>query len=696
MDLEGTRLSDQRQLALPELKLGDVLVAAGVITQIELLEALEVQRTEGRKRRLGEILVQLGILSETQVSRGLSGRLRLGYVELDGMAISNDVVHLIPRSLAERHEMIPIDLTADGVVLLAMADPTNIEARDDVRALTRRNVKGVCARPSDVRAAIDKHYRFEPPSQRAARDATPSKELIDAITQTMRAQIGDEAARAEAPSKAEDMAVSLLFPDDQGWVGADVVDMVDVIFADAFRLGASDIHVEPQAQRVVVRFRIDGMLREALTLPKPVQAPLLSRIKVLAALDIADRRRPQDGRITIQVRGGTVDTRVSTMPTLHGEKIVVRLLDPLRALLGLDQLGMAERDQETVKTAVERSQGFVLVCGPTGSGKTSTLYALLQSIHKPEANLVTIEDPVEYQIAGVSQVQVDERTGVTFSRALRTVLRQDPDIVMVGEIRDRETAEIAFQAALTGHLVLSTIHTNDAPSAITRLVDMGVEPFLVASAVSLVVAQRLVRRVCPSCSAPAAEVPEKVLSALAIPASKVNTLKRGRGCRECRQSGYSGRIGVFEVLPVDDRVRVQIMNQASEAQIAETAGLRRLATTGVDLALSGVTTAEEVVRVLQSFARPRSVCATCGAETMPGYLACPYCKAELTAGDCHACGCRLLPEWRVCPLCATPVGVPPNGQAALDDEASRAAAESPGQRSDVTLRWYPFPFEEPA
>jgi type IV pilus assembly protein PilB len=667
-------------------KLGEVLVAAGVLSQVQLLEALTEQARDPKRRRLGEILLQGGVITEAQLTRALSGQLRVSYIDLPGMGLGYEIVHLIPRALAERHDVIAVDITPEGGLLLAMADPTDVVARDDIRTVTGRPVKPACARPSHVRQAISRYYRFSEPSMTAASTAarererdrereqrerepqarpesTPLPSFLESVAQA--GPLTEDEARPELPvadpaPPRQEFRNPLLVPQDpMPTQTANPVDVVDVIFEDAVRAGASDIHVEPRAHGVDVRFRIDGLLREVLSVPKHLQAPLISRMKVLASLDIAERRRPQDGRITLDLKhNSSIDARVSTMPTLHGEKIVIRLLDASRAIFSLDQLGFDAADRALAERSVSRPQGLVLVCGPTGSGKTSTLYALLKTLQRPETNIVTIEDPIEYQMPGINQVQVDDRAGVTFAKALRTVLRQDPDVVMVGEIRDADTAEIAFQAALTGHLVLSTVHTNDAPSTITRLVDMGVEPFLIASSLEIVIAQRLVRRICHACAVPA-DVSPKIIATLGIGPIEAARLMRGEGCAECHYSGYQGRVAVHQMMPITDILREQIITQVSERTVAhasEAAGVRSLQQAGVELAISGVTTAEEVVRVLQTVERTRLTCPSCEAEVRSEFVTCPFCNQDLSGDACRNCGKELAPGWTTCPFCSAAVG----------------------------------------
>lgn len=652
-------------------RLGDVLVAAGVISAQQLLDALEAQQREGRKRRLGEMLIHSAIITEDQLTRALSGQLRISYVDLPSLAIPPEVIGMVPLAIAERHQLIPVAIHGNDEIIVAMADPTDVLARDDVRLVTGRKVRPSCARPSHVVQAISRYYRFIDHSPREAAQGTrPSQDFIDTMTRPRPEEPLEPEAQVPplpslAPTSAQPARPAVQEPgpavassDGPDLALADAAGLVGVIFDDGVLAGASDIHIEPREEGVDVRFRIDGLLQEMLTVPKHLQASLASRVKFLAQLDVAERRRPQDGRITMRLRDGTsVDARVSTLPTLHGEKIVIRLLDASKSSLTLDRLGFSDNDLAIVQRAAALPYGLILAAGPTGSGKSTTLYALLQHLHRPNLNLVTIEDPVEYQLRGVTQVQVDEKAGVTFPAALRTVLRQDPDVVMVGEIRDAETAETAFQAALTGqHLVLSTVNTNDASSTVTHLVDMGIEPALIAASLSLVIAQRLVRRVCADCAKPA-EVSARVLDALGIlPAT--GSLVRGEGCSLCHYTGYNGRIGVYQLLEVTEMVRGQIVTQVSDRTIshaAQMAGSRTLQQAGVELALTGVTTAEEVVRVAYSVDRPRLSCPGCGAEAQPEFVVCPFCDTDIARNVCRQCRKEVLPGWMTCPYCATAI-----------------------------------------
>jgi type IV pilus assembly protein PilB len=506
-------------------------------------------------RPLGERLVALGLTTETAIAHALAEALSLPH--LDPLVPPSDarLLDLVPRALADRRLVLP--LAVEGRWLrLAMADPLDLDAVRDVEFTSGLRARPAVAAPSRIREAIARVYGPQAPAEDA------------------------DGAAASATEPILDLGAA----DD----GTPAVRLVNAILAEGVSAGASDVHVEPGVDAIVVRNRVDGILRDARVLPRAHLPALVSRLKITASLDIAERRRPQDGRIKVRHGQRTLDVRVSTLPTHLGEKVVLRLLDPTRAVLSLEQLGLEPAARALVEAALAQPQGAILVTGPTGSGKTSTLYAALCRRRSPGINVVTLENPVEFQIPGVTQVHMNERAGLTFAACLRSIVRQDPDVIMVGEIRDPETAEIAFQAALTGHLVLSTLHTNSAAAAVTRLLDLGVEPFLVAASVTLVVAQRLVRRLCTRCRAPSS-------------APGDDPVFRARGCADCHGTGYRGRVGVFELLPVDGTLRELITERAPEAALRRAAsarGLPTLAEAAAAKVREGATSPEEVSRVV--------------------------------------------------------------------------------------------------
>ncbi|HEV8339601.1 MAG TPA: type II secretion system ATPase GspE [bacterium] len=554
--------------------LGQVLQQMGLVGADQLTQALEIQSRTGEK--LGQVLIDLKVITEVQLAEAMGRQWGYRYVSLADVRIDPDAVKLVPHSLALRLHVIPITWE-HGRLVLAMTDPLNVIAVDDVRLITGQEVEPVITTEDELMAAINRHYQVE-----TAMDA-PSRGAMDDLA----AEVGeDEVSVEQLKALVED---------------APVVRLLNMIIDDAVREGASDIHVEPQRNGVLVRYRIDGVLHDVMKPARNLRAPLISRAKIMADLDIAERRRPQDGRIHLRSNGRTLDLRVSTLPTIFGEKVVMRLLDQATPLIGLNRLGFHSETLRQWEQAISTPYGMLLVTGPTGSGKTTTLYATLGTINTLEKNIVTIEDPVEYQLPRINQVQVNVRAGLTFAGGLRSILRQDPDIVMVGEMRDRETAEVGIQSALTGHLVLSTLHTNDAATAITRLTDMGIEPFLISSSLLAILAQRLARQICPHCKI-AYVPPPDALKRLGLEASKENIqLFRGQGCEECRFTGYRGRIGVFELLVLSDTIREMVVRRLPSPEIKAQAvreGMQTLRDDGLEKVLSGVSTIDEILRVV--------------------------------------------------------------------------------------------------
>jgi type IV pilus assembly protein PilB len=565
-------------------RLGEVLVDGGVINRDQLEQALRAQREDkGERRRLGEVIAELGFADEVEIARALSDQLRLPFVDLASMSVSEVAIRALPRHVATRLQVVPVALAHD-VLTVAMSDPTNVLAMDDIRMATGiAQIRATVATVSDLREAVNRHYGGSGAAGEAAASA------IGALKEVQGIEVLEDLGEDEG----------------DGGVGvedAPVVKLVNAIMGEALYSRASDVHIEPRPRDVGVRFRIDGLLREVTVVPKAIQGALISRIKILSGMDIAERRKPQDGRGKIRHEGQEADTRVSSMPTMHGETVVIRLLRKEgEKAKSLAQVGLNDTDRAKLEGAISEPQGLVLITGPTGSGKTSTLYAALALRIDPAINVVTLEDPVEGEIAGVNQTQINERAGLTFAGGLRTILRQDPDVVMVGEIRDPETASIAMQASMTGHLVMSTLHTNDAPSAVGRLLDMGVEPYLITSSLTLVVAQRLARVPCQRCAEPV-EANPRTLELLGLDPSTVDTsrLVRGPGCGSCSQTGYQGRIGLFQVLTVTRHLRELVVARAPESALRDEAiasGMRSMRSDGLAKALAGATTLEEVLRV---------------------------------------------------------------------------------------------------
>jgi len=565
---------------LPRIEpIGELLHAQGLVTREQLTHALEVQRQSGG--RLGRILVETGVISEGQLARSLAQQWGLPFTELPETEIDPDIARLIPTYLAQRHGVVAVERKHNRIVV-AMSDPSNVVAIDDIRLLTGLDVEIVIASTDDLTRAQARLYGI----------SADVEEILKQTTSTTEPEIADE-------SSTEDVTLERLRTMGEE---APIVRVVNQIISQAIRSSASDIHLEPHRREMKVRFRIDGMLHDIMSPPKAVQAALVSRVKILASMDIAERRLPQDGHIHLRVEGKEFDLRVSTLPTVLGEKVVIRILDQSSVRVSLNRIGMPADLLGAWEALVAKPYGMIVVTGPTGSGKTTTLYTSLTRINTPERNIVSVEDPVEYQIPRVNQVQVNIRAGLTFASGLRSILRQDPDVVLIGEIRDRETAEIAVQASMTGHLVLTTLHTNDAPGAVTRLRDMGIEPFLITSAVIGVLAQRLVRVICPHCKE-AYSPPVDALRRLGLDPAEQKSVRlyRGRGCDHCRGTGYRGRLGAFELMVMNDKLRGLVINGASVDELraaAQQDGMRTLRQDGVQKVLGGVTTIEELLRVV--------------------------------------------------------------------------------------------------
>ncbi|MBP6962991.1 MAG: type II secretion system ATPase GspE [Armatimonadetes bacterium] len=554
------------------MRIAEILQERVPLSDEQLRQALAVQRDTGQL--LGEVVVNLGFCTPEKVQEAIAMQAGGDLVDIREGDLNPDVISLIPAELAYRHQALPLSVH-DSTIRVAVADPFNVSAADDIRMVTGLSVDLLFADPQDIRRLVEEHYM-----RRMIAD-TADEEVQ--ILEDSQDEIGD----------LERMAKE-----------ATVIKLVNLILRQAVQERASDVHVEPFEKGLRVRYRIDGMLHEISTPPKRLQSAIISRLKIMSNLDIAERRLPQDGRIKTKIGGREIDIRVSTVPTLYGESVVLRLLDRSAMSYSLEKVGMLETDFRRIEKLITLPHGMILATGPTGSGKTTTLYGALQRAYSPEKKIITIEDPVEYQLDGVNQIQVHARIGLTFANGLRHILRQDPDIIMVGEIRDPETAEIAIHSALTGHLVFSTLHTNDAAGAVTRLLEMDVEPYLVASSVEAVVGQRLVRLICPNCREPRRDADE-VLSKLRQEEAELagsRVLYKGRGCEQCKYRGYKGRTGIFEVLVVDDRIRSLVLSRAPAGAIRDSAcdhGMTTLRHDGWAKVLAGLTTVEEVVRATQ-------------------------------------------------------------------------------------------------
>jgi len=561
-------------LAVNDEYVVEILEGVGLITAREGKTALEQARREDRD--IIDVLAERGH-SKQDILKALANQFGMETISLRDLDIPQEVLDQVPGEVARRYKIIPVYKT-DNTLTVAISDPFDVETLDSLRYILKCNVEGVVAPAEEIEVALNQYYARPPDSMEAVLEEI-TEGTVTMPTSGMEELQEGEATEADAP----------------------IIKLVSLIILEAFRSRASDIHLEPLSRQFRVRYRIDGVLHEVESPPKRLQSAIISRIKIMANMSIAEKRLPQDGRIQVNVMGRDLDLRVSSIPTNHGESIVMRILDKQSMLLGLPQLGFFSDDQQKFERIISVPDGIILVTGPTGSGKTTTLYACLNYINTPERKIITVEDPVEYQISGINQVQVKPEIGLSFAAALRSILRQAPNVIMIGEIRDLETAEIAINASLTGHLVFSTLHTNDAPSAITRLIDIGVKPFLVASSVRAIMAQRLVRKICDNCKEEY-QPTEAELRLLGPASEEVSraTLYKGRGCKACNLTGYRGRMGIFEIFTVDDQVREMIYRRVSAGELrvrARELGMRTLREDGLRKAIAGLTTIEEVLRV---------------------------------------------------------------------------------------------------
>ena len=563
-------------------RLGDLLVREGLINQEQLQRALTEQK--GTNEKLGSILIRHSVITEDQLVAFLSKQYGIPSITLSQLDIDADVLKLVPAQIAKKYEVLPIKRTGNSLTL-AMADPTNVFAVDDVGFMTNLQVIPVVAAQGAIRKALDRLYE------------TQGSGMAEVISE-MEGTAGDvEVVEGDEESWAKADIFELKESADE----APVVRLVNMILVDAIRRGASDIHLEPYEKVFRVRFRVDGVLHEIMTPPKRLETALTSRVKIMSTMDIAERRLPQDGRIKLRYNQREIDFRVSTLPTIFGEKTVLRILDKESLQLDLAMLGFDAWSLEQFNKAIHQPYGMILITGPTGSGKTTTLYSAIHTINSPDVNIMTAEDPVEYNLKGVNQVQINEGIGRTFGAALRSFLRQDPDVILVGETRDLETAQIGIRAALTGHLVLSTLHTNDCPGTVARLLDMGIPPFLVSSALTLILAQRLGRKICKDCKQPYEADEESLVPYGHVPQGlgKVQFYK-GKGCHTCSFTGMKGRVAVYEVMPIGDELRELILRNAPTAEILQLAlaqGMKTLRQNALQKVIDGVTTLEEVLRV---------------------------------------------------------------------------------------------------
>jgi type IV pilus assembly protein PilB len=569
-------------------KLGEILIKENLITADQLRQAMEFQKANGG--RLGNALVKLNFLSDDEVTAVLSRQYGVPSINLSYFEVDPSVTKLIPMETAMKYQILPLSRVGSSLTV-AMVDPTNVFAMDDIKFMTGFNIEPVVASEGSIMEAIKKHYG-------SVEDVERKKEIEEIVS------FIDEGQAESVELEAEDESTLNLAALEKAAEEAPVIKLVNYILTDAVRRGASDIHMEPYEKEYRVRYRVDGVLATIMNPPTKLRDAIISRVKIMAKLDISEKRLPQDGRIMIKMmhngKKKQLDYRVSVLPTLHGEKVVMRLLDKENLRLDMTKLGFEPESLERFQHAIFKPYGMVLVTGPTGSGKTNTLYSAISQLNKPDTNIVTAEDPVEFQLPGINQVQMKEQIGLNFAAALRSFLRQDPNIILVGEIRDFETAEIAIKAALTGHLVLSTLHTNDAPATISRLMNMGIEPFLVATSVHLICAQRLARRVCQECKTEEEVTPQVLIDAGFTP-EEAKTVKvyKGAGCSTCNNKGYKGRVGLYEVLEITDELRELILVGASALELRKKAieqGMISLRRSGLIKVMNGQSTLEEVMR----------------------------------------------------------------------------------------------------
>ncbi len=642
-------------------RLGELLVEACIISQEQLQEALDLQHQ--RPQLLGQILVGMGWVSEEEVCRAVSELLRIAYVDVDGALVSQEVVQLAPQHLAARRNILPL-FVQDKTLYLAMENPLEIEIIQHIEFSTGMQVKPLIAPPSQLRETVRRHYN------------------VDEYVGRMLGNVADEETvsveRDEGAEKTVDISEVRKISE-----GSQVVRLANLIMADGIKKRASDIHLEPTTKDLTVRYRVDGLLARGIRIPKWLQLPLISRIKVVAGMDIAEHRKPQDGRIRVTYGQRKIDLRVSTIPSNFGENVVIRILDKTAAARDLAKLGMSQQHLHLYCAMLRQPQGWILVTGPTGSGKTTTLYASLYAIKDVTKNIITVEDPIEYQLGGITQVQVNRKAGLTFASGLRSILRQDPNVILVGEIRDAETADIAMQASETGHLVLSTLHTNDAISTINRLFSLGLPPDMVASNLLVVIAQRLVRTICPHCKIEYSPT-EDELRQLGLVQSHHSAMKyyHGQGCPACNKTGYCGQIGLYEMLVQTDTLREAIAQQPTKQALKRLAcenGMKSMLEDGIEKIRQGMTTIEEVARVCP--VEPDDLgeiirCPGCGKLVAHSEANCPFCRCTLRI-TCPKCHTAVEESWRFCPFCGERVSETsqPARQGMASESSDMAAAQ---------------------
>jgi type IV pilus assembly protein PilB len=634
-------------------KIGECLIQAGLITEEDLGVALTEHKRTGE--RLGVVLVRMNLATEKQIAKALAFQLGFPYINLSENPPDVTAVTLIPKDVALKRVCVAVRLEKN-LLTVAMSDPLLFSLVQDLEFQTGYRIKQVVATKGDIAEAIQTGY-----PDKALMRTTPENRSEMAVRDREPARLGGPGVDLQAKETAlarrvEEEVFEPVAGIKERSEAAPIIDLVDLVVKSAIKSKASDIHVEPMEKGVLIRHRLDGLLKEVMDLPKWVHEGLIARLKIMAGMDIAEKRLPQDGRLRSTAEDGTeIDFRVSTLRTLFGEKIVMRVLDHRKGVPALEEIGMSAAALQEVREFLRHQHGMILVVGPTGSGKTTTLSSALKSVQSEKTNIITIEDPVEYQIPGVNQTQVNEKIKLTFASALRSILRQDPDVILLGEIRDGETAKIAMQAAQTGHLVLSTLHTDNAPSVVTRLMDLGAEPYVIASALVGVVAQRLVRRLCIHCRRQYTP-PADVLRSLNIAEADAAAIPfyKSVGCDQCNHTGYRGRIGIYEVMRVTDKLRRLIAVRSTEDQLRDTAiagGMITLGEDGLAKVKSGITTPEELLRVVTEVREMRTLCSGCGAAVGVDFNACPQCGKRV-GGGCPHCGRAMQAGWNFCPYCA--------------------------------------------
>jgi type IV pilus assembly protein PilB len=611
--------------------LGTVLLGQHLITAGQLEECLKLQSV--RQEKLGSLLVEKEYLRPRDLARSLTIQKNFPFVPIDFSLINQETIFLIGFNHARNYNCLPLQ-RHDHSLTVAMSDPLNLSAIQDLQFQCGLEIKPVFALKDEILAAIRFFYKGEDLSPQPY---TGHQEKVDHI------EYGDDYLEEDGDSGMTEMSEINLVP---------VIRMQNMIIEEAIRVRASDIHIEPKNKFVQIRNRVDGWLTETIRVPKWMQESLLARLKILANMDISEKRLPQDASFRVRKNQNFIDIRVSTLPTKHGEKMVLRLLDKSRGLLSLKDLGLSSKQKTIVKSLIEKPQGLILVVGPTGSGKTTTLYAVINSLRSETLNIVTIEDPIEYELEKINQVQIQEKTGLTFSAALRSILRQDPDVILVGEIRDLETANITFRAAFTGHLVFSTLHTNDTASTITRLCDIGIEPYIISSSLLAVISQRLIRKNCPHCLEPY-HPSEEVLAKFPQAGKSGVRFFRGRGCSHCNYQGYLGREGFYEIMTISAKVREAITQKAPEQTLRKLAmeqGMLPLIDEGFRKARKGLVNLEEITRVIAATQESLTICSGCGEFLDPEFLVCPSCETPFRQ-RCPSCGRALQTGWNICPFC---------------------------------------------